>query len=446
MQPKVIPRARHPVSRKNIDSEALKVLYRLFRAGHTAYLVGGGVRDLILGRTPKDFDIATSARPSQIKKLFRNCRLVGRRFRLAHVHFGPDKILEVSTFRREPDLEDGLPEGDEEGVVDLQIRADNTFGSPEEDALRRDFTVNGLFYDIGDYSLIDYVGGVEDLHRGIIRTIGDPDLRFQEDPVRMIRAVKFCARLGFKMDRSTWEALVAHRYAIQRSAAPRVQEEIARLLESGTARRCMELLDDSGLLECMIPEVFTYLERSDREQVESDPDGQLYFRLLREVDELPASERTRPLLFSAMLLPLALEAGLLATESPDQVVKQVMKVLVPQLGISRRDQERVQQVLLAQRRMLPRKRKRTFPKALVERSYFPESFALFRMMVRTSDSGAAELEWWNERLEELRGTGHVSPRPSPGLDLQEEAEGSRPRRRRRRRPGRGGHQDLVADS
>jgi len=447
MQPTVIPRARHPVSRKNIDSDALKVLYRLYRAGHTAYLVGGGVRDLILGRTPKDFDIATSARPSQIKKLFRNCRLIGRRFRLAHVHFGTDKILEVSTFRREPDLEDGLPEVGDEGAVDLQIRTDNTFGTPEEDARRRDFTVNGLFYDIGDYSLLDYVGGVEDLRRGIIRTIGDPDLRFQEDPVRMVRAVKFCARLGFRMDRATWEAMVAHHWAIQRAAAPRVQEEIARLLESGTAMRCMELLDDSGLLEVMVPEVFSYLDRTDRQPVESDPDGQLYFRLLQQADALPARRATRPLLYATMLLPLALEAGLLTAESPDYVVKETLRSLAPRLGIARRDQERVQQILLSQRRMLPRKRKRTFPRALVDRSYFPESFSLFEMMVKATDSGTAELDWWNERLEELQGTGQVSPRPSPGLVAQpeEEAESGHPRRRRRRRRGRGGNKELVAE-
>lgn len=449
MQPKVIPRARHPVSRKNIDPDALKVLYRLYRAGHTAYLVGGGVRDMVLGRRPKDFDIATSARPSQIKKLFRNCRLIGRRFRLAHVHFGTDKIMEVSTFRREPDLEDGLPEvAEDEGgetTPDLHIRTDNTFGSPEEDALRRDFTVNGLFYDIGDYSIIDYVGGVEDLHRNIIRTIGDPDLRFQEDPVRMIRAVKFCARLGFKMDRATWEAMVKHRWAIERSAAPRVQEEIARLLESGTAARCMELLDDSGLLEVMIPEVFDYLERADRDQVESDPDGQLYIRLLKEADSLPRAVATRPLLYGAMLLPLALEQGLITDESPDRAVREVLKQLAPRLGISRRDQERTQQILLAQRRMLPRKRKRTFPRTLVDRSYFAESFALFQMMVRGTGQGLAELDWWNERLEELRGTGKVSPDPSPGLSSEEEPTGSKPRRRRRRRPGRNRHQDLVAE-
>jgi len=448
MQPKVYPRTRHPVSRKNIDPDALKVLYRLYRAGHTAYLVGGGVRDLILGREPKDFDIATSARPSQIKKLFRNCRLIGRRFRLAHVHFGGDKILEVSTFRREPDLEDGLPEADEEGVVDLQIRMDNTFGSPEEDARRRDFTVNGLFYDIGDYSILDYVGGVEDLHRRIIRTIGDPNLRFQEDPVRMIRAIKFCARLGFKMDRATWEGMVAHRWAIERAAAPRVQEEIARLLESSTACRCMELLDDSGLLEVMVPEVFAYLERADRGQVPEDPDGQLYYRLLGKMDDLPGSLKVRPLLFAIMLAPLCLEAGLLGTEPPDQLVRNVMKELGPRLGISRKDQERVAQILLTQRRMLPRKRKRTFPKTLVERSYFSEAFALYRMLVEATGIGEAELAWWNERLGELRGTGQVSSRPSPGLASPDtgEQESSKPRRRRRRRPGRGGHQELVADS
>jgi len=197
----------------------------------------------------------------------------------------------------------------------------------------------------------------------------------------------------------------------------------------------------------MVPEVFSYLDRTDRQPVESDPDGQLYFRLLQQADALPARRATRPLLYATMLLPLALEAGLLTAESPDYVVKETLRSLAPRLGIARRDQERVQQILLSQRRMLPRKRKRTFPRALVDRSYFPESFSLFEMMVKATDSGTAELDWWNERLEELQGTGQVSPRPSPGLVAQpeEEAESGHPRRRRRRRRGRGGNKELVAE-
>ena len=181
--PRILSRAEHNVSRKNIDPDALKVLYRLKNHGFTAYLVGGGVRDLLLGRRPKDFDIGTSAHPQQVKKLFRNCFVIGRRFRLCHVRFGR-KVVEVSTFRRQAQAEEG----------DTLIRRDNTFGSPEQDAFRRDFTVNALFYDIATFSVIDWVGGLPDLEARVIRTIGDPALRFREDPVRMLRAVALAAR------------------------------------------------------------------------------------------------------------------------------------------------------------------------------------------------------------------------------------------------------------
>src|SRR6266852_5904927 len=173
---RVVPRAEHPLSRRDVDPDALKVLYRLRQADHVAYLVGGGVRDLLLGRKPKDFDIATDAHPQQVKKLFRNCFVVGRRFRLCHVRFGR-KVVEVSTFRRQALAEEG----------DTLIRRDNTFGTSEEDAFRRDFTVNELFYDIATFSVIDYVGGLEDLSDRLIRTIGDPAVRLREDPVRMLR-------------------------------------------------------------------------------------------------------------------------------------------------------------------------------------------------------------------------------------------------------------------
>src|SRR6187455_1881342 len=202
--PRVVTRAEHTISRKLIDADALKVLYRLHQSNYVAYLVGGSVRDLLLGRRPKDFDIGTSAHPYQIKKLFRNCWIIGRRFRLAHVRFGT-KTIEVATFRRpvsqeelaaadEPQPETAMrTEGDES--PDRLVHRDNTFGTPEEDAFRRDFTINALFYDIATFSIIDYVGGLKDLEHRVIRSIGDPGVRFLEDPVRMLRAVVFAARL-----------------------------------------------------------------------------------------------------------------------------------------------------------------------------------------------------------------------------------------------------------
>src|SRR6186997_2297136 len=191
-EPVIVPRAQHPISRRDIDPDALKVLYRLHESGYIGYLVGGSVRDLLLSRRPKDFDIGTSAHPYQVKKLFRNCWIIGRRFRLAHVRFGT-KVIEVATFRRqvaagEEVVADGVPAPDPttpEG--EHLIHRDNTFGTPEEDAFRRDFTVNALFYDIATFSVIDYVEGLEDLRAGIVRSIGDPDVRFLEDPVRMLR-------------------------------------------------------------------------------------------------------------------------------------------------------------------------------------------------------------------------------------------------------------------
>ena len=224
--PRILARSEHIISRKNIDSDALKVLYRLKNNGYLAYLVGGGVRDLLLERQPKDFDISTSAHPAQVKKLFRNCFIVGRRFRLAHIRFGR-KVIEVSTFRRQSEAEEG----------ETLIRRDNTFGSPEEDAFRRDFTVNALFYDIATFAVIDYVEGLEDLQKRLIRTIGEPGVRFQEDPVRMLRAVALAARLGFTIERDTLEAIRALRGEIVKSSPARLLDEIYKILRQGAVAR-----------------------------------------------------------------------------------------------------------------------------------------------------------------------------------------------------------------
>ena len=212
MEPRIIERAEHPISRRDIDPSVLKVLYRLINAGHLAYLVGGGVRDLMLGRRPKDFDVGTSAHPQQVRDLFRNSRLIGRRFRLVHVFFGPHNV-EVATFRRRSEELGGLD--------DPLIRLDNTFGTPQEDAFRRDFTVNALFYDPATFHVIDYTGGVEDLGARLIRTIGDPETRMREDPVRMLRAVRFAAKLDFAIEPATRAAIERHRHDLLKAAMPR---------------------------------------------------------------------------------------------------------------------------------------------------------------------------------------------------------------------------------
>ncbi len=238
------------LDRAAIDSDADRVVRKLTRAGYKAYLVGGCVRDLLVGKTPKDFDVATSATPNEIKSTFRNSRIIGRRFRLAHVFFD-QKIIETATFRANPREED---------EHDLLIRRDNVFGTESEDAKRRDFTINGLFYDVEREEVIDHVSGLADLEAKLVRTIGDPDIRFQEDPVRMLRALKFAARLDFGFEPSTWKALLRWRSEISKCAPPRLLEEMHRLLRGGAARRSFELMVETGVLAVLSPYLAGLLE------------------------------------------------------------------------------------------------------------------------------------------------------------------------------------------
>lgn len=281
MSPKVYPVQEHRISPDRVDPHAIQVIQRLREAGHAAYLVGGGVRDLLLNKRPKDFDISTSASPEQIKRIFRNCILIGRRFRLAHVRFG-SKVIEVSTFRA----------GDIEST-ELIVR-DNEWGSEEEDVRRRDFTINGLFYDPETQTVIDYVDGFLDIERRLLRTIGPADARFTQDPVRMIRLLKFCARFDLKIDAAAHEALVACRAQILNSSPARVLEELLRMLESGSSAPFFRLLQEYGLLEPLLPE----LSRTLRGQTEHP-----IYQLLAEMDaEVIRSDRPldRALLLSAL--------------------------------------------------------------------------------------------------------------------------------------------------
>lgn len=252
-QPLIIPRAEHCISRNDIDPDALKVLYRLTSLNHEAYLVGGSVRDLLLGRTPKDFDVGTDARPNEIRREFRNCFLVGKRFRLAHIVFGK-KVIETATFRKAPDPNDVQ---DEHG---LYQSVDNNYGTPEEDALRRDFTVNGLFYDIRTFSVIDYVGGLKDLKAKLIRSIGDPTIRFREDPVRMMRAVRFAAKLGFDICPNDIKAIRRYAPELENASSSRLCEEIQRLFVRGASERSLRLAYDYRLLHALLPTLAAWLD------------------------------------------------------------------------------------------------------------------------------------------------------------------------------------------
>ena len=259
-KPVILSRQEHCISRKNIDRTALKVLYGLADAGFKAYLVGGSVRDLLLGREPKDFDVGTDATPSEVKRVFRrNCFLIGHRFRLAHVNFG-GTIIETSTFRATPQPQPGQT-GD-----DMMQWDDNTFGTPEEDANRRDFTVNGLFYDISTFSVIDYVGGLQDLKNKLIRSIGDPFVRFQEDPVRMMRAVKFASRLGFEIEEQAQQAILKHHADILKASPPRVHEEVFRLFSYGSSCKAFKLMWRLGLAGDLMPSLAAFIGESGGEE------------------------------------------------------------------------------------------------------------------------------------------------------------------------------------
>lgn len=291
---------RHDVGfdEERIDSDAARVVRRLTRAGFEAYLVGGCVRDLLLGFRPKDYDVATDASPDDVRRLFRNSRIIGRRFRLVHVLFGAGKVIETATFRRAP------PQDDEREGAELLIRNDNEFGEAHEDALRRDFTVNGLFYDLDARQVLDWVSGMPDIERRTINTIGDPVIRFQEDPIRMLRAIKFAARLDCGMAPEVYDAIVQCRGSLAMAARPRLFEEILRLLRGGGAQRSFYLAWEMGVLDVLLPELAAYLS--------DQPDqGGHFWRMLTRVDEL-TKERGEPLsdlvLCSVLLLEPMLEA------------------------------------------------------------------------------------------------------------------------------------------
>ncbi len=252
MEPVIVKRSDHNISRKNISSAAVKVLYHLKDEGHTAYLAGGGVRDLLLKRSPKDFDVVTDATPEQIRKMFRNCRLIGRRFRLAHILFRGE-VIETSTFRAPvPEEENGdYCENTFRTGESGMVMRDNIFGTPEQDALRRDFTINALFYNIANFSVIDYAGGLKDLDAKIIRVIGDPDKRFAEDPVRMIRAARFAGTLGFDIESKAFDSICRNKDMLAQASSSRMYEEVQKLFFCGHAKEVFHWLERSDLLHPM---------------------------------------------------------------------------------------------------------------------------------------------------------------------------------------------------
>jgi poly(A) polymerase len=418
-QPVIVPRDGHPISRKQIDPDALKVLYRLHQYNYTAYLVGGSVRDLLLGRRPKDFDIGTSAHPYQVKKLFRNCWIVGRRFRLAHVRFGM-KTVEVATFRRLVTAEelaqaqlDDPPDGEDDR--DRLIHRDNTFGTPEEDAFRRDFTVNALFYNIADFSIIDYTGGLEDLQARVIRSIGDPNERFREDPVRMTRAVAMASRLGFTIDPPIDAAIDAHRAEIARAAPARLVEEFYKILRAGHAEQAFRMMADRRLLEPISPQL-------------QEAAGPALHRSLAALDayrqrfEDTPETLTNAVLLGSLLVPLGYNARTLVGQpEPDGEFRREPRLSLGMLPLARRDVERLRQVLGLQRRLLDLNLSPRARRALMHRGPFREALTWLEIHGHAPEV----LEHWRGFIE------------AAGTADPAEAADSPQRRRRRRRRRRG---------
>ena len=417
--PVIVARAVHSLSRSQIDPDALKVLYRLHHNGHIAYLVGGSVRDLLLSRHPKDFDIGTSAHPYQVKRLFKNCWVIGRRFRLAHVRFGT-KTIEVATFRRkitaeelaaadEPPADQGDAPEDAGPSSHRSIHRENTFGTAEEDAFRRDFTINALFYDIGTLALIDYTGGLEDLRAGLVRSIGDPVERFHEDPVRMLRAVAMAARLGFTIDAPIDTAIAEGRREIAHSAPARLVEEFYKLLRSGAAEQAFRMMAERKLLE----PISGHLQKGA---------GDRLWRSLAAIDSYRRQHRDTPdsmtnaILLGSLLVPLGMAGN--PGRSPRAEIETDPRPSLGMLPLPRRDVERFRQILGLQRRLLDPRLSPRARLALMHRGPFREALAWLEIHGQAPEA----VEHWRGFIE-----------ASSVVDGESEGSEAPPTRRRRRR-------------
>jgi poly(A) polymerase len=478
IRPTITRRNEHIISRKWISPNALRVLYKLKEHGYRAYLVGGGVRDLLLGREPKDFDIATDAKPNEVKKVFRNCRLIGRRFRLAHVHFHDD-IIEVATFRsniaeepeeavpptdqamlpgfaepvatEEPAPPEAAPADGQAPAVpgapaaarphpprmlkteDGMILRDNVFGTPEEDALRRDFTVNALFYNIADYSVIDYIGGMADLKSGLIRTIGDPLVRFTEDPVRMVRAVRFAAMLGFEIEESTYRAMLELRDKLALASPARMYEEVMKLFLLGEGEKTYQLLRKTGLFGVIFPRLNDWVDTEHK----GFPHTWIGKALEWTDTCVQAGKKVEPhimfgLMFGQFIEEKAaalMKAGAPALDAVTKAVSEVMseqaqRVMIPKkVGLAMRD------MYWNQHRFENRAGKH--PRYFLRRPGFSDAFEYLRFTSETTGERKELRAWWKEFIKANPLTAGEEKEVLKGREMRSKAG----RKRRRRRGG-----------
>lgn len=405
MEPKKIPKAVHGLDLSSFDQDALAVVHRLKEAGFSAYLVGGCVRDLLLKHTPKDFDISTSAKPEEIKKLFRNCILIGRRFRLAHLRFAQRKILEVSTFRS----------GDNEN--DTLITRDNLWGSEEEDVLRRDFTINGLFFDSETETIIDYVDGYHDLQEHCLKTIGPPFVRFKQDPVRMIRCLKFQARFGLDIEPDTKQALIECRKEIVKSSQARILEELLRMLESGASKPFFHLMTKFGLLEILLPTLGHFLEHKP---------GQEVYDFLEEVDGLVKEPHMpnipRALLLSSLVFPLLhqhlmahiehRERSLHLGQIQREAYVMIDQVFKPFFILPKRIKGTMVSLLTTQYRLTPLEKRASTKLRIPRTPEFPLALDFFNLRVRLEPALKVVWDEWAEVVQKMSQQPETRAQPS----------------------------------
>ncbi len=443
--PQPSPSHEPEIPEDRLDPEAIRVIARLRHTGHQAYFVGGCVRDVLVGHTPKDFDVATSAHPGEVRATFRNCRLIGRRFRLAHVYFRGGKVIEVATFRKNPtDAAEDLPESD------LLITRDNVFGTADEDARRRDFTVNGLFYDVFAGEVIDYVGGRADLDSRRIATIGDPEIRMREDPVRALRAIRFASRLGFTIEPETFAAMRRHGGELGRCAPPRLLEETFKILRCGASARAFELLRTSGALPVLLPALASFCDSANED---------IRRRFLANLSALDALVRAGEDPSEAVLLGSLLLHLPGADRGVPNERDRLLAELVATARLPRRIAERTRLALASQRASRGQSRRRK--RGAASQAYFTDAMQLLQITVNATGEGAELLERWQAgagregdpatddavRSEEIsierghaqRPRPHRAPTlaaPASAVEAATDSEGDRVAKRRRHRGGR----------
>lgn len=433
----VIPRAGHTISRALISDSALKVLYRLKDAGYASFLVGGCVRDLMLGREPKDFDVVTNARPEQIKELFRNARLIGRRFRLAHIRYGQD-IIEVATFRAAPHT--GKEEGESDDDIDEtgRLLSDNVFGSQDEDAVRRDITVNALYYDISDFTVKDYVGGVADLQAGLMRMIGDPATRFREDPVRMLRVVRFASRLGFRIDPATADPMYDIGHLLLNVSPARMFEEVLKLFQGGYALETYEMLRHFDLFRFLFPLTEDSLAGEDA----NFPRVLLPQALANTDLRIEQGKPVNPaFLFAAILwepVRLSMERRVAQGQHPfealTQASEEVLREQQRHVSIPKRFSFPMREIWELQSRFSRRSGKNAF--RLMESKRFRAAYDFLLLRAHAGEETQELADWWTH-FQEVDADGQAEMVRNL-VPTEGGSEGGPKKRRRRRRKPKGG--------